>query len=194
LNYDVFLAVDGSAQAQVHLVYQHPAQKRLEDCWQEGRYDPVYEQNMERCNWDYLRLVVPAGANLNSGPSVIVDGRYLLRGEPTTGEIDVVPVGPDKVSWGQLFLLAPGESLFLDYAYTLPPGTACRMGDRWTYTLFLQKQPGTLAPPVEVTVTLPDGAQRLESRPQPEDQQGTVNRYVISLGTDQTIEVSYRLP
>jgi hypothetical protein len=194
LNYDVVLSEDGSAQVQTHLVYQHPAPKRIEDCWQEPRYDPVYEQNMERCYWNYLRLVVPAGASLISGPSMVVDGRYLLRGEPTTGEIDVLPVGPDKVSWGQLFLLAPGESLSLDYAYTLPPGTARRMGDRWTYTLFLQKQPGTFSPPVKVTVRLPEGAQRLESQPQPEDQQGAVNRYVVSLGTDQTIEISYRLP
>jgi hypothetical protein len=172
------------------LVYQHPAPKRIEDCWQEPRYDPVYEQNIERCYWDYLRLVVPAGASLNSGPSVVVDGRYLLRGEPTTGEVDIAPVGLDKVSWGQLFLLAPGESLSLDYTYTLPRGTAHRVGDQWTYTLFLQKQPGTLDTPVEVTVTLPEGARLLESQPQSEGPQ----RYVVSLSTDEVIEVSYRLP
>jgi hypothetical protein len=190
LNYDVVLSEEGGAHVQAHLVYQHPAPKRIEDCWQEPRYDPVYEQNMERCYWDYLRLVVPAGASLISGPSMVVDGRYLLRGEPTTGEVDIAPVGSDKVSWGQLFLLAPGESLSLDYTYTLPPGTAHRMGDQWTYTLFLQKQPGTLDTPVEVKVTLPEGARLLESQPQSEGPQ----RYVVSLSTDEAIEVSYRLP
>jgi hypothetical protein len=190
LSYDVVLSEDGGAQVQAHLVYQHPTPKRIEDCWQEPRYDPVYEQNMERCYWDYLRLVVPAGAGLIGGPSMVVDGRYLLRGESTTGEIDIAPVAPDKVSWGQLFLLAPGESLSLDYTYTLPPGTARRMGDQWTYTLFLQKQPGTLDTPVEVTVTLPEGARLLESQPQSEGPQ----RYVVSLSTDEVIEVSYRLP
>jgi hypothetical protein len=190
LNYDVVLSEDGGAQVQAHLVYQHPAPKRIEDCWQEPRYDPVYEQNMERCYWDYLRLVVPAGASLISGPSMVVDGRYLLRGESTTGEVDIAPVGLDKMSWGQLFLLAPGESLSLDYTYALPPGTARRMGDQWTYSLFLQKQPGTLDAPVEVTVTLPEGARLLESQPQSEGPQ----RYVVSLSTDGAIEVSYRLP
>jgi hypothetical protein len=190
LSYDVVLSEEGGAHVQAHLVYQHPAPKRIEDCWQEPRYDPVYEQNMERCYWDYLRLVVPAGASLISGPSMVVDGRYLLRGEPTTGEVDIAPVGLDKVSWGQLFLLAPGECLSLDYTYTLPPGTAHRMGDQWTYTLFLQKQPGTLDTPVEVKVTLPEGARLLESQPQSEGPQ----RYVVSLSTDEAIEVSYRLP
>jgi hypothetical protein len=194
LNYDVTLAEDGGAQVQAHLVYQHPAQKRVEDCWQEPRYDPAYEQNMERCYWDYLRLVVPAGAELISGPSVGVDGRYLLRGEPSSGEIDIVRVDPDKVSWGQLFLLAPGESLALDYTYTLPPGTARRMGEQWTYSLYLQKQSGTLSPPIDVTVALPEGAQLLESQPRPDGQKDTVSRYLIGLSTDRKIEISYRLP
>jgi hypothetical protein len=54
------------------------------------------------------------------------------------------------------------------------------IGGQQTYTLFLQKQPGTLdtpvevtvtlPEPVEVTVTLPEGAQLLESQPQPEGQ------------------------
>jgi hypothetical protein len=194
LNYHVTLGEDGSAQAQAHLVYQHPAQKRIEDCWQEPRYDPVYEQNMERCYWDYLRLVVPARANLISGPRVVVDGRYLLGGETTSGEIDIAPLGPDKLSWGQLFLLAPGESISLDYSYTLPPGTARRMGERWTYSLYLQKQPGTVSSPVEVTVTLPEGAQLLESQPRPEGQKDTLSTYLSDLSIDRKIEISYRLP
>jgi hypothetical protein len=190
LSYDVVLSEDGGAQVKARLVYQHPAPERIEDCWQEPRYDPVYEQNMERCYWDYVRLVVPAGATLISGPSVVVDGRYLLRGEPTTGEIDVVPVGVDKVSWGQLILLAPGEKISLDYTYTLPPGTARRMGDQWIYDLLLQKQPGTLDTSVEVTVNLPEGVRLLEGQPQPENPK----KFVVSLRTDEVIKVAYRLP
>jgi hypothetical protein len=194
LSYQVALAKDGSAQAEVNLLYQHSAQTQREACSQKPRYDPVYEQNMERCYWNYVQLIVPAGAQLISGPSTVVDGQYLLRGQPTTGEVDVVPVGIDKNSWGQLFLLAPQESIALDYVYTLPPDTTRFVSDHQEYHLYLQKQPGTLAPPAEVTVTLPEGAQLLDTQPMPTSQQGAVFTYQVNLRTDQEIYISYTIP
>jgi hypothetical protein len=194
LSYQTELAEDGSAQAQVNLGYRHPAKKQTEDCWQEPRYDPVYEQNMARCYWNYPRLIVPRGAQLVSGPSIVVEGQYLLRGQPTTGEIDVAPVGSDKISWGQLFLLPPQESIALDYVYSLPPDTAHFVEDHWEYSLYLQKQPGTLAPPIEVTITLPEEVQLLDSQPLPSSQQERVITYQLSLKTDQEINISYTIP
>jgi hypothetical protein len=194
LSYQITLAQDGSAQAHANLVYQHLARKHLERCRQEISYDPVYEQNMERCFWNYMRLIVPAGAQLVSGPRVIVDGRSLLRGQPTTGEIDVASPTADKLSWGQLFLLAPKESISLDYVYTLPPGMAHSVENHWAYNLYLQKQPGTLAATVEVVVTLPEGAQLLDSQPKPLSQQERVITYLVNLKTDREIKLSYYLP
>jgi hypothetical protein len=194
VTYQIALAEDGSARAHATLVYENRAQKRRKTCLNKLRYDPVYEQNMARCYWNYLRVVVPAGADLVSGPQIVVGGEYLLRRRPTTGEVDVTPLDSDKVSWGQLFLLAPEDSLSLNYDYTLPAGTARRFGDQWTYSLYLQKQPGTMDPAVEVVVTLPDGAQLIESQPWPLDQQGRVSTYMVSLSTDQKIEIQYRLP
>ena len=49
-------------------------------------------------------------------------------------------------------------------------------------------------PAVEVVVTLPDGAQLITSQPWPLDQQGRVSTYMVSLSTDQKIEIQYRLP
>ena len=194
ITYQVALARDGSAQAHATLVYQHQAQKRFTTCSNKLRYDPVYTKNMERCYWDYVRFIAPAAAQLANGPRMIVDGEYLPRGRSTTGEIDVEALVADKVSWGQLFLLAPEESLALDYTYSLPPGTARGVGNQWVYSLYLQKQPGTLAPAAEVFITLPEAAQLLKSEPLPTSQQGGVNSYVLHLDTDQQIEILYRLP
>jgi hypothetical protein len=194
ITYRVALAGDGSAQAHATLVYRHQAQKRLPTCSNKLRYAPVYTKNMERCYWDYVRLIVPADAELLSGPSVIVDGEYLPRGRSTMGDLDVEDLVADKVSWGQLFLLAPEESLVLDYIYSLPPGATHSVGDQWAYSLYVQKQPGTLAPAVEVSIALPEAAQLLTSQPLPTRQQGSVNTYVFHLDTDQEIEILYRLP
>lgn len=194
LNYQITLTADGSAQAHLTLFYQHQAKNRADSCSRKIRYDPVYEQNMERCYWDYLRVIVPDEAQLISGPQNIVAGQYLLRGQATTGEIDIARLGSDKLSWGQLFLLAPEKTLSLDYVYTLPAGTAQRAGDHWEYRLYLQKQPGTLQSPAQIILVLPGGAALRSSQPQPLEQQGKTVTYELSLSTDHEILLSYSLP
>jgi hypothetical protein len=191
LTYRVDLAQDGGAWAEVELVYRHPAPRHLAECSAELRYDPVYEQNMERCYWNYVRLVAPAGAQLSRGPNLVVDGRYLPRGQSTTGELSRELPGADKVSWGQLLLLAPQETITLTYGYALPAGTAQQVGAQWTYNLYLQKQPGTLAPAAEVVVTLPAGARFIDSQPPPTGRKGTVLTYLTNLRQDQAINILY---
>lgn len=194
VGYQVDLAADGGGQAHLHLEYRHPAPPRPEPCRQEISYEPVYKQNAERCYWNYLRVIAPAAARLNAGPHITVAGQHLLRGNPTRGDIDVEPVGLDKVSWGQLFVLAPQETLALDYLYALPPLTAKQAGDHWKYRLYLQKQPGLLAVPVEVTINLPPQATLLKSERPVAQERGTGLTYSLDLQTDQAIEVWYDLP
>jgi hypothetical protein len=194
LTYQVVLETDGSATARATMQYQHSAPKRVDHCSQEPRYNPVYELNMDRCYWNYQRLIVPAGARLISGPRHIVPGQYLLRGRPTNGEIEVAPVGSDKKSWGQLVLLAPQDDLSLDYHYRLPTGTATYAEDQWVYRLFLQKQAGTLSLPVEVTINLPEGASLLTSQPSPHSHLDSMVNYQLDLQTDLAISLSYSSP
>ena len=193
LHYQVTLAADGSAQIQAELVYRHQALKRRPDCAIEIRYDPVYEQNMQRCLWNYVQLLVPAGARLSQGPQEIIDGRYLLSGEATPGTIETTPVSPDKQSWGQLMLLRPESEKTLTYAYTLPAQTARPLPDGWQYRLFLQKQPGTLSPATLVSLTLPPGAVWLDSEPQPVSLSQNTATFELNQPTDQWLRVNYRL-
>lgn len=194
LNYQVVLAPDGSAQAHTHLFYRHMGQKPDPNCVQIPRYEPVYEQNMDRCYWNYNRLIVPEGAELLNGPSLVVGGQYLLRGEPSTGLIDTRTVGLDKISWGHLFLLPPGETYSFDYNYLLPVNTVRPVENNWAYHLYLQKQPGTLKPSAEITITLPPGAQLLKSDPSPFSQHEQRVTYLFNLRTDQALEILYSLP
>jgi hypothetical protein len=149
---------------------------------------------MDRCYWNYIRLIVPEEAELLSSPSIIVGGQHLLRGEPSTGLVDIMPVGLDKISWGHLFLLPPGETYAFDHDYLLPANTARPVGDNWEYRLHLQKQPGILKPSAEISITLPPGAQLLKSEPPPFSQHEGKVTYLLNLEIDQTLEILYSLP
>ncbi|MCB0207768.1 MAG: DUF4012 domain-containing protein [Anaerolineae bacterium] len=190
LTYDIVLATDGSAKAHTRLTYQHQGQNRSEPCVLLGSHGTLYEDNMHFCYWNYMRLVTPAAAKLISGPSMVVEGQYLLRGETTTGKIDVESIS-DKQSWGQLFLLAPGDTASLDFVYDLPAGTArLRNEGLWEYTLYLQKQPGTLQTKTAITITLPDGAAFHHSQPALETN-GQTQTFMTELKTDQEIRLYY---
>jgi hypothetical protein len=194
LRYRLALDEAGGAQAHANLMYHHPAAGGDETCSQQPRYDPTYEQNMERCYWNYLRLIVPAGVRLERGPSVVVNGQNLLRQQPTTGKLDIELLAPNKQSWGQLFLLPPQEIISLDYIYSLPPGTARQVDNQWHYNLYLQKQPGLDSSAVEVTVSLPAGAQLVESQPLPASQVAESLTFLLDLKMDMTIDLFYTLP
>lgn len=194
LAYAVTLAGDGSAKAKARLSYQHQGQATTEPCRLRGPFKAVYEDNMQNCYWDYMRLVTPAAAHLISGPAQVVEGQYSLRHEATTGQIDVEPL-LDKQSWGQLFLLAPDQTVSLDFEYDLPGGTA-QLSDEslWVYRLYLQKQPGTATTDTQVTVTLPPGAQLAGSQPSAPLEPGGVMTFSTDLKTDWQLMVYYYLP
>jgi len=61
------------------------------------------------------------------------------------------------------------------------------------YTLLLQKQPGILAMPVKVKLTLPAGARLVSASPSPTVQSGAVLEFNLRLDVDQQIEVVYAL-
>jgi hypothetical protein len=149
--------------------------------------------NIQRCYWNYQQLIVPATAQLTRGPKTIVDGSSLLGRQSTTGDLDVVAVSSAKRSWGQLFLLAPQETIALDYVYALPAQTAYRVDKHWEYHLYLQKQPGTLNGTAQIEISLPPRAQPLDSQPQPVEQREDVMIYQLDLGADQEIQVWYSL-
>lgn len=191
LNYQVQLTVGGGVRARAQLVYQHTAPARAADCAINPRYDRSYAENMNRCYWDYVTLVIPAATRLISGPQFVIEGQYLLTGQPTQGQIDRQRLPTNKQGWSQLFLLRPGARVALDFTYRLPAGTVKTKADRKVYTLYLQKQPGTRQPAAQVLVTLPDGARLLQSTPQPLRQENGRLLFQLRLTTDRQIQVTY---
>lgn len=194
----VDLNADGGGQVQLAVEYRHRGKVPVERCVPEVRYDEVYDLMMERCLWNYTRLLVPQDAVLDAGPEIVVPGEAMLSGEPTIGMPDVVrdDAARGTASIGVLFVLAPGQTTSLAYRYHRPEGMARRVdeiSDGWRYDLRLQKQPGTSSAPVRVQVTLPPGATLLTSSPVPDEVSGGGVVHELVLSEDRRVSLTYRL-
>jgi hypothetical protein len=148
LSYDLVLDPSGTATAQLVLTYRHRILRPTPACVHEPRYGDSYEDLMERCYWDYLRIYLPAGSELMD-----------LSGGDSPAE---VYEEADRTVVGTAFLLETGQSrsLRLTYHPRLPAGQG-------KYTLLIQKQPGAEAIPVRIRVRLPEGAGSAQAQPEP---------------------------
>lgn len=120
--------------AELRIRYTHGSQARLDQCVHESRYGETYQDMMDRCYWDYLRVFVPSGAELLQREG-LEDGDLA---EPEAG----------RAVMDGLLVLPPGETREVVFRYRLPAGVLA--GD--VYTLYVQKQSGTWAVPLAVVV------------------------------------------
>jgi hypothetical protein len=122
-------------EATLTLTYTHTASAlpASEPCDRTPRYGSSYDDLIQRCFWDYLRVYVPAGSEL-----LVADG--LRRATAAPGEQNTTVLAGD-------FVLRPSEQHTVTLRYRLPiaAGNA-------PYRLDVRKQAGTLAPPLSVAV------------------------------------------
>ncbi|MGB9777212.1 MAG: DUF4012 domain-containing protein [Anaerolineae bacterium] len=178
--------------AMLTLVYTHTGATGY-PCVPEARYDPVYEQMMDRCLWDDLRVYVPRGSRLLDATRIPVPGESLWSGETESGEVIVRPAeeGP-LLSLETLLLLPPGTTQTRTFTWELPEGAVVWQGDEGTYILRVQKQPGTVGHPLRLRVRLPEGATLLAADPSPSAVEGSVLIFETRLGRDREFSVRFR--
>jgi hypothetical protein len=102
------------------------------------------------------------------------------------------PVEKGKVPFGVFFVLGPGEQREVRLAWRLAPGTVEEYKDGWRYQLLVQKQSGTAAIPLQVTVSLPPAARLGATSPEPFSVQGNDVNFDLVLGMDQSIEIMFQ--
>jgi len=89
------------------------------------------------------------------------------------------------------FVLAPGEERQITFRYRLP-GTVLADDESLDtcYRLLVQKQPGTIAIPLQVRIELPPRTKVVDADPQPTDLgPGTVG-YTASLQVDRSFQLT----
>ncbi len=179
-------------QATLTLVYTHTATGQY-PCIPEFRYDPVYEQMMDRCYWDYLRVYIPQGSRLLDFTRIPIPGEALWSGEDESGEVTVRPAeeGP-FLSLETMLLLPPGAVQTRSFTWELPDGVVSWDGDEGTYTLRVQKQSGTVGHPLTVRVHLDEKLLLLGTDPPPTATDGSTLIFQTRLDRDRTLTVRFR--
>jgi hypothetical protein len=196
LDYRVLVSADGTAQATLSVRHTHTGAP-ADDCNHEPRYGDDYEDLINRCYWDYLRVYAPGGSQLLAATSHPVPAKWLLTGQAQAGTAQTLPDEKGKSVFASFFVLPRGGELETRLVYQLPPGALDQTSQLGYYRLLVQKQAGVADLPLRVTLTLPPGAiiQAVEASglSSSADKIQQTEPYVVTfdttLNTDQTIQV-----
>jgi hypothetical protein len=192
LTYTVNLRDPKQPKATLKLLHQHTGPKVSEPCIHGTGYDSSYEQMMQRCYWDYVRIYTPQGSQLLKATHHPVPARLLLSGQEHPGEADVLSDVKGKSVFATFFVLERGRRMKTDFAYQLSPNVIERTDDGWRYHLYLQKQAGTEARDMRIIIHPPVGAELLISSPSVTQRRSDKLVYRLNLRTDSKISVSWR--
>jgi hypothetical protein len=169
VEYQVLIEDDDSVSSRLVVTYHNRSGGSPDTCVQETAYPPTYEEMMDGCYWNYLRIYVPEGSELTQGPqSTLPEGSLRAREGETGGaplDTDVGATQSGKTVYGIFFVVAPGESREVTFEYR-SPSSVLAGEDPATYRLLVQKQPGTLAVPLHVEVKLPSVSAVVSTSPE----------------------------
>jgi hypothetical protein len=203
IDYRLDLRDPGQPRATTTVRYRNQSPAQMGPCVQGVEQLPTYEARMIGCYWNLVRFYVPEGARLlEAEREPWPAGSLLARYQFTEGQ-SVSDAGPSsgpaekgKIPFSLFFVVPPGETRDVRLEWQLPPGIVTYEQDGIHYRLTVQKQSGTAAIPLRVTVTLPAGAQvvrvtsDLAAFPFQIEEGGVVLE--MDLAADRQIEIVFR--
>jgi len=189
IEYTVDLRDLTAPRAVLTVRHHHTSEKDLDHCVHSPRYDETYEQMMERCYWDYLRVYAPLGTELLVASAHEVSGEDLLSGRSSPGTVRHETASFGREVFATLLLLRPGERLGTRFEWVLPDQVLRREGNDVVYELVAQKQPGTDAILLHVQVLLPEELTWQTSDPQPTAADDVQVLWELDLATDRYLSL-----
>ena len=196
VDYRVTIENTETVYGRVSVSYDNASRVAVEQCVQEADYPPTYQEMMEGCYWNYLRVYVPEQSQLIEGPDLALpEGSLRARESGAGGTSLPTSVGPAEAGknvFASFFVAAPGEQREMVYQYKLP-ATVLGEGDSTAvYRLVVQKQPGTLAVPLRVEVQVPADAAVVSTSPEATSVGDGLVSFSTDLRVDREFEVVFR--
>jgi len=153
---------------------------------------------INECYWTYLRVYTPARTALLASTPRAVPASETMAGEDIPARTDNLGSEdiPGAQVFGTLLVVHQGETLHTGFDFGLPAFVLHQdpASGHWTYTLTVQKQPGTLAVPLTLHIRLPQGAKLVASSLPPDGNAQGVLIYQLKLLEDVVLTVEFQGP
>jgi hypothetical protein len=150
----------------------------------------------DACHFTYLRVYSLAGAQLTDANPQAIPAEQTLRAISIPAQVDQLK--DDGIhgvqAFGTLVVIPQKKTVETFFDFNLPASVIQQnvTSGKWIYRLKVQKQPGTIAIPLTVTLRLPNGAEVIDPPPGLQNEQG---RWIfrIDLRKDAFLEVMFRV-
>jgi len=172
IDYDVVIEPSGRVRSRLVIRYDNRSRRTIDECDKFNRSAVTYDLLTEGCYWDYVRIYVPAGAQLQSNTGGDEPVRVLSELGRTTFATSIT--------------LRPGERRELCLEYLLP----ILVAPNGTYQIYVQKQAGTNATPLRVSITASNGLTPQPESLQPDDLSPNRAIYATNLLVDRRAAVT----
>jgi hypothetical protein len=196
LTYEVDLSDPAAPTGLLTVVHKNSATKGVPCVQFDMDYQGSYDNLINRCYWDYLRVYKPLGTQMLEGTPHEVPGAWLVSGEAIPARVDVLEEKIEGVQgFSTLLVLPGGDSLKTSFHFQLPSqviGTGEGSKTK-VYHLRVQKQAGTLPQVLTIRVHLPTGAKLLTSSPEAQMEEDGLS-VIVDLQGDVEIEITYQVP
>ena len=195
LTYDVDLNGPSAPLASLYVTHINHATGDVPCEPRPPRAENEADYPINECHWSYLRIYTPAGATLLGSTPHDIPASETMSGEDIPGNTD--DLGSEDIPGAQVFgmlvVIHQGETRRTIFDYRLPPFVLHQdpQTRHWTYTLTVQKQPGTLAVPLTLLVRLPQGAKLVASSLPPDGNAQGVLTYQLKLLQDVVLTVGF---
>ena len=196
LQYNVALAADGSGTADLTVSHIHTGSADDQTCVQ-GTVDEYvaragYLELADKCFFNYLRVYVPDGSMLITGPNQVVPAEIWYGGYDWDRGTAVVQEIPGFTTFSNFIFVPKGQTINSQYRYDLPITITQQKAAKTNYALLVEKQAGAGPYPIEVKITLPPGVKLVTATPEPTSIEGQTIQFLLELARDIDINITYQ--
>lgn len=196
LDYQVNITQDGSVQSKLTATYQHMGEDNDQECVQGATYNletaVSYQNLVNQCYWNYLRVYTPPGSHLLDASSHFIPGEAMLSGQPLTDNAQTIPEITGLTTFANFLLLPVAQQTTSYFTYQLPDNIIQTTTTGQQYDLQINNQAGARSETVRIMVQLPEGTQLTKAQPTPTKIEGNLVYFEIELISNTTLSIQYQ--
>lgn len=196
LVYDVDLTDTSKPVAHLTVVHKNKSSADVECIHWGGEREPGEDEYpINACYWNYMRVYKPLGTSLLDAVPQAIPKEWILLDRGGRSQVDILDDDIEGLqAFGTMMVVPGSDTILTEFEFGLPEDILVISPDtsHVSYSLKVDKQPGTIAIPLTLRIHLPNGSV-LVTTPQGTMVDGNNLLFETDLRLDLNLEVSYQL-